>query len=852
MGGKTVSYKTGHKKMIEKISLIVIGIILVSSLVTIQSVYSASITFPLIIQLSDNNSIDSEIPQVTSSGNNVYTVWQEGTKILLTSSNNLGTTSTAPVELGDGSDGNPKIVSSGDKAFAIWSDDTSVTSDIKLKLIADNGNDLSGMVVLLSSSTNLLDSELPEVTLSDSDNAFAVWRDKVTAADYTILFSDGGPDGIEFGNDNFFAIGHTDRVFSNPQLTTSDDNVYVVWHTIDHVRLAVSDDGGTSFSPASTIGDCNCKFTQVSPQIASSGDHVYVIWQNGADVKFASSSNKGTSFNVITIGDPLGSATINSSPDIAAAGNNVYAVWSNDNPTPPIVGDIQFFRSTNNGVDFDVTNLSNNAGHSANPTIEASGNNVYVAWEDDTTSPGIPEIFSMVSDDQGTTFDLDILSTTGISLKPDLASSGDNVFVAWQDDTRSADDFDILFSVGTLGGPEISFDNPNGGNQYRDSETATITIIEEITSGDPSIVANVKSSSDDTGVDITLTPTGAAGTYDGTVTFTTGSSLGSLLEVKAGDIVTASFDGNNGIASIFSRTVMFDGGFTTFDPGNFAHIKVIDQNSNIDPTTAETISVDVKSIGDSVGITLIIPETGPDTGIFGGDGLTDLIFTKDPNTITNSGSMIVEQIFRDPTLNPSEPDTVDVNVKSTSDPLGFTLTLTETENDSETFVENLILTPFPTGARPNSIHTEQGDFITISRDTLLIHKLVNPNPNLANGEILIDSTPNTADMVEASFKEASEIATVFDVFASGGGGGGLVRPGLVVNIIAGAGLFGGGSGGGANPTFGDATILVLDDQSDGFGGTISDGDDISLDSTKVVKVGDEVVLRFELYENQGM
>ena len=74
MGGKTVSYKTGHKKMIEKISLIVIGIILISSLVTIQSVYSASINFPLIIQLSDNNFIGSEIPQVTSYGNNVYTV----------------------------------------------------------------------------------------------------------------------------------------------------------------------------------------------------------------------------------------------------------------------------------------------------------------------------------------------------------------------------------------------------------------------------------------------------------------------------------------------------------------------------------------------------------------------------------------------------------------------------------------------------------------------------------------------------------------------------------------------------------------------------------------------------------
>jgi len=90
----------------------------------------------------------------------------------------------------------------------------------------------------------------------------------------------------------------------------------------------------------------------------------------------------------------------------------------------------------------------------------------------------------------------------------------------------------------------------------------------------------------------------------------------------------------------------------------------------------------------------------------------------------------------------------------------------------------------------------------------------------------------------------------------GGGGGGLVRQGFVVNVLAGSGsligLFTGGSGGGAHPTFGDASLLVLEDISEGFGGVISEGDDISLDSTKIVQTGDTAVLRFELYENQGI
>jgi len=103
----------------------------------------------------------------------------------------------------------------------------------------------------------------------------------------------------------------------------------------------------------------------------------------------------------------------------------------------------------------------------------------------------------------------------------------------------------------------------------------------------------------------------------------------------------------------------------------------------------------------------------------------------------------------------------------------------------------------------------------------------------------------------------------------GGVGGGITRPGFVVNALAGSGsvlgLFTGGSGGGSNPTFGDASILVLENIAEGFGGIISNegigtgggggsagGIDASLDSTKVVNTGDTVLLRFDLFENQGI
>jgi hypothetical protein len=71
------------------------------------------------------------------------------------------------------------------------------------------------------------------------------------------------------------------------------------------------------------------------------------------------------------------------------SGNNVYVTWTDDTPGNP---EIFFKRSTDRGHDFDGTkNLSNNGGESLHSQIAVSGNNVYVVWEDNT--PGNFDIF---------------------------------------------------------------------------------------------------------------------------------------------------------------------------------------------------------------------------------------------------------------------------------------------------------------------------------------------------------------------------------------------------------------------------------------------------------------------------
>ena len=80
--------------------------------------------------------------------------------------------------------------------------------------------------------------------------------------------------------------------------------------------------------------------------------------------------------------------------------------------------DIFFAASNNNGTSFGTPiNLSNNTGGSFNPQIAASGNNVYVTWEDST--PGNIDIFFAASNNNGTSFStpINLSNNTGGSFK---------------------------------------------------------------------------------------------------------------------------------------------------------------------------------------------------------------------------------------------------------------------------------------------------------------------------------------------------------------------------------------------------------------------------------------------------
>ena len=110
--------------------------------------------------------------------------------------------------------------------------------------------------------------------------------------------------------------------------------------------------------------------------------------------------------------------------------------------------------------------MSNNTGNSSNPQIAASGNNVYVTWYDDT--PGNSDIFFAVSNNNGISFGtpINLSNNTGGSSSPQIAAIGNNVYVTWEDDTPG--NSDIFFAAsnnnGTSFGTPINLSNNTGGS----------------------------------------------------------------------------------------------------------------------------------------------------------------------------------------------------------------------------------------------------------------------------------------------------------------------------------------------------------------------------------------------------
>ena len=799
----------------------------------------------------------------------------------------------------------PEIASVSSNVYIVWQDDDSGDTDIFFKRSTDDGATFDAVETNLSFSDGF--SDLPQIAASGS-NVFVTWQDD-PSPDFIndIFFTASTDNGGTFGATTNLSTDLFGDFSENPKIASVGDNVYVVWQTDvageQDVYFVGSNDAGTTFDVINNLSSTPDGFSEF-PEIAATGSNVYVVWVDDdnppdfeVEVFFAASTNSGASFTgskIISDDDSFLSAE----PKIAAVGNNVYIVWEDYSSG---IGEIFFAVSTDNGVNFSTPiNLSNNAGQSQFPVIAANGNQVYIAWEDD--SSGDADIFFAVSNDSGATFSTptNLSSTFGVSIFPQIEATGTSVFVTWEDDETGFVDILLKASMdnGATFGTTVNLsdnfddsinsrialsglnchvaweDDPFGdveifyrhclqvptlitfdSSQYKLSDTATLTVDDAAFNTDSGvseqIVVTVTSDSDPLGLSVTLTETGDdTGIFEATIDFTSDPSSGTTLMASPGDTISALFAGNIGTAQIFPALVSFDAPDYTL--GNSAKITVTNQNANIDTNSIESVEVMIISTTDPVGISLTLFETGVDTGMFENQ---DLIFLEgnDQYTLESTIKIIEEETGAGQDTN-GIIDNLSVDVTSTSDPVGITYVLTEVNENSGIFEESLLLTAGATSA--NAFHVEEGDILTVTYNGIPRNALIIPNPNLDVGAI----QAAIGDDITVSYLLANDVAPIIDDGAPGGGGGGVKPPSLVLDFVAGtfsllsSGTTGGGGGGpdSSPPSVSSSNAIIRGNPGGGgIGGIISQS---TLDDsiTDVIATGETLTLRFEVLESTGV
>jgi len=307
---------------------------------------------------------------------------------------------------------------------------------------------------------------------ASGQNVYTVWENFGKDVGRT-LFKGSSDGGDNFHGTVDLSKGITNNGVPNPlnqQIVKEGNNVYVVWNENGDVFLKRSTDGGASFKSAINLSHDD-RFS-IFPDIAVVDNNVYVVWSNGipadepdqkSQLFFKRSTDGGASFGSVK---KLPHVEESLHPSMTASGNNVYIAFtggSEDNEK------VFFTKSTNEGGSFsDAIGINNNFENSANVGIKSKGNNVYVVWQDDSKSE--THVFFKRSTDAGKSFGSVRDFGSGNGIQMDIISN--NVYVVWHDGDGGGISFKASKDDGASFGSTKKLSNTGDGPQISSSGTA--------------------------------------------------------------------------------------------------------------------------------------------------------------------------------------------------------------------------------------------------------------------------------------------------------------------------------------------------------------------------------------------
>ncbi|MCG3116813.1 MAG: hypothetical protein LLH30_14125 [Candidatus Manganitrophus sp. SA1] len=296
---------------------------------------------------------------------------------------------------------------------------------------------------------------------------------------------------------NVINLSNTEALSIAPDSAASGETLYVAWQ--EHVGgqnmevfLSRSGDGGATFGAPVNVSQ-TAVFSG-NPQVAVSGNFVYVVWEEtvptnveanefdifyrrGEDVNGTFTWSPPLSETGLRLSSPTQNCRNNTDtpgddpcpsqlPTVVASGANVFVAWGEstiyqfeiDNSLNPpsktfriINSEILMVKSTDGGVVFDATPVvlsgpktESTPSPSFAPTLAATADGVYIAWEDVPQPQPLPVAHSKVffrklSDPLSSSFSPPLSQQARVlsgfikgSSRPNLAAEGNQVYLVWE------------------------------------------------------------------------------------------------------------------------------------------------------------------------------------------------------------------------------------------------------------------------------------------------------------------------------------------------------------------------------------------------------------------------------------
>jgi len=824
------------KKLTEENLLVIVSVFLLTITVSLTYAGVSFDTTPperFLGNLSDNDAstsnarfADGTRPKLQTSfvanGSNVYAVWFNHTEgnncsdakfcaIVFIKSSDNGTTFDTPKVIGNTTKQVPHAaiaVGNGGNLYIAWQNGTDIlftsSSDSGDSFNSVNGTVISGTDVDAPGGSDIVNAaHVQMVANTTGDNVYVAWTDD---SHYKIVNSSDS--GQTFSREaSIGAVSGADNDSNTIKLALNQTHLFAFTKEGTSMEFKAAGNNGTTFTN-STIDTVPSNSLHVFPNLAAnaSGSEIYLVYRAGSSSSgglLFKRSDDGTTFTptrgLLDTSNNFG----DNQPEIAIGkGGNVFIVWQHQPGDPNV---INFTRSSDEGRTFSTNKTFTGFDDPKFPRIATSNGIVYLTWRENPDSVDVDKIVFVSGIRNGTSFSSTSFLTddTTHDLNPQIAAVNDKVYVAWESHPSSitTSNGEINFTSGT-GTPITITYNATDGSNFRIGEVAEITVDAEIsntTSNQDTIDVTITSPTGGGDISVELTETGGkTGIFTGTFNFTelSGSSSSDdddILNVTAGDEITATHLTTTGTTNIFTRTVAFDS--TTYFSSSEAHLTVTDNNTNTDATTFQTLTVTItgKNTGDSK--TLLLNETGINKGVFGG-------ITRSQNNLIVINSTVGEfPIGRTATITAGSAT---VDVTSTTDPSpvppGGIDELTLDSIGGAQFSGKLTFSSADTSKPSRNIKVTACDTLTVDPGTNVERRFIGTCTNSSLNFILVElhkaETP-LSDLITATYKGASDTADISNADNNpGGGGGGLVRPSLVLDILASLGTGAGGGGGG--------------------------------------------------------